>query len=441
MRVLKSACFATLYAVTCLWAISMDGDALASEDVEVLRVTGHGQSREQARFDAMRLALQQSVKQLIIADRIVESGELMRDRVMSTLNGHIASFVLIEVREDASSEFAVTADVGVSRSSIRNFMAYEQGEQSEVDGESLFAELDRLEKQSEAIDAMLTNALSAYPSDAFRVSLESIGPGKAGSVDLEIGLRSVNEFFGSFRELVKTLSERFIQMENRTDFFHQSYPRNMYEPLDATRICFTQGVISDRGTPVDASCGLLPEGDYFRGVFKGQFGVDVGSAHTVGGFSYSEYESHSDAQEAKSALPSHATYSNAEVVFALLDKSGHSVITTDDGCLSSYDPGQATVFNGIPDTFGGRFPFAFRTDSDGLYMYFGEVDSKFTVSIPRSSVDAAKAQRFVGTLVLAPHKYRDRPYVPFMTQPHKSFTEVCSTLLDNARMMHRGGNS
>src|SRR5690625_7279488 len=51
--------------------------------------------------NAVRAALQQSMEQLVVVDRTTADGALVRDRVLSTVNGFVRSFKLLEVVQTA----------------------------------------------------------------------------------------------------------------------------------------------------------------------------------------------------------------------------------------------------------------------------------------------------------------------------------------------------
>lgn len=413
-----------------MFALLFFSSSLGAEEVRLVRVTGYGATVSEARFDAMRTALQQTVDQLIISDRVIDAGDLAIDRVMSTLNGHVASFELVSIAASgALNETVVKADVGVSASSIRNFMSYGKGEKSELDGESLFAELARVEGQSQAIDEMLTNALSEFPSDAFEVTLQSVAPGKAGDVDLKVDVKSIDDYFDSLQELVYALSDRVID-DGFGYFDHLSFPKNTHQALGATRICFTESPLIDTSTKVRGRCGLLPKGNHFRGVFKGQFGVDVGTAQMTPSRP-SDPEAQKRWQRASDVRP-FEKYRKASIIFALLDEDGKSVMNSSDGCAITRDPGTSGY---MTPTFKGSFPFSFSSDEDGPYLYFGRVDSKMTISIPAESLNVASARSFIGALVLI-SGFTHPKFLTNFDKPPKTLAQGCADLLERAALIH-----
>ena len=64
----------------------------------VVEVTGRGASRTEARLDAIRLALQRTMQQLVVVDRLIKNDQIITDKIMSTLNGYVEDFKEIEVQ-------------------------------------------------------------------------------------------------------------------------------------------------------------------------------------------------------------------------------------------------------------------------------------------------------------------------------------------------------
>src|SRR5690625_1658783 len=114
--------------------------ALTAATVHELEAVGA--NINEARQNAVRAALQQSMEQLVVVDRTTADGALVRDRVLSTVNGFVRSFKLLEVVQTAP-ETVIRAQVVVSEADIANFIDYlDPAGGSRVDGESVFAEIE-----------------------------------------------------------------------------------------------------------------------------------------------------------------------------------------------------------------------------------------------------------------------------------------------------------
>jgi type IV secretory pathway TrbF-like protein len=84
----------------------------AQDKDKTVRVLGHGVNVSEARQDAIRQALQETMKQLVVVDRAVSADAIIRDKVLSTMNGYVEHFSEIKiVKEDGN--VTVEADVTV----------------------------------------------------------------------------------------------------------------------------------------------------------------------------------------------------------------------------------------------------------------------------------------------------------------------------------------
>jgi hypothetical protein len=142
---------------------------------------GSGETLFEAKQDAIRQALQASLEQLIVVDRAISDTKVIRDKVISTMNGYVEKFVLLDVQQN-NAGFRIRADIGVSESLIQNFVGTTTGSDSTFDGGALFAEQNRREAQESIEQLRLqTNGLildrlfRGYPTDVLNVSLDGIG--------------------------------------------------------------------------------------------------------------------------------------------------------------------------------------------------------------------------------------------------------------------------
>ena len=168
-----------LLAVFHIWLALVQAVHAGSANVAVT-VTGTGPTLDLAKSDATRQALQQTISQLVVVDREISGNSVVRDRVISTMNGYIENFVVRrEIKTGA--EFSVTADVVVSASRIENFLGIVTSAGGAFDGSGLFAEQARRKAQAEA-DILQQKArgeifdtvLRALPSKAISIKTTEI---------------------------------------------------------------------------------------------------------------------------------------------------------------------------------------------------------------------------------------------------------------------------
>lgn len=162
-----------------LWLALVQAAHAGSANVAVT-VTGTGTTLELAKADATRQALQQTISQLVVVDREIGGNAVLRDRVLSTMNGYIEKFVVRrEIKTGA--EYSVTADVVVSASRIENFLGIVTSAGGAFDGSSLSAEQARRQAQAQADilqrkarGEIFDNVLRPVPSKALSIRTTGI---------------------------------------------------------------------------------------------------------------------------------------------------------------------------------------------------------------------------------------------------------------------------
>jgi hypothetical protein len=155
-------------------------------------VTGTGITIDAARTDAVRQALQQTIVQLVVVERAIRNDRLVRDSVISTMNGYVEEFHEKSVRKE-DSEFLIDADVTISASRIENFIGVASGGSASLNGSSLLAEANREAAQRKARGEIFDRLLRGFPSELLDVRVTAIKPDDANpnsfAIDLEYGFK------------------------------------------------------------------------------------------------------------------------------------------------------------------------------------------------------------------------------------------------------------
>lgn len=148
---------------------------------------GTGETEYSARKEAIRLALQEQVSQLLVADRAIGDTEVIYDSVISTMNGYIESFELIKTETDSSGNYKVTARVVVSKQMLENHIASYATEAGEIDGEGLFgfaqtrnATQAAARMNAEANGYIFRRMFRGYPMQVFQSEVLAVKPGSPG---------------------------------------------------------------------------------------------------------------------------------------------------------------------------------------------------------------------------------------------------------------------
>ena len=189
--------------------------AFSQSDEVTVSVTGSGLSVDEARTDAIRQALQLTMKQLIVVDRAISGDKVLRDRVMSTMNGYIDKFSQTKINR-TSAGYSVSADVTVSASRIENFIGVVVGSGGEIPGHTLLAEQNRRaaqarvdQLQSEARGEIFDRVLRGFPTAAMELKISSIGlsDNDPNVINVAIAIKYKPTFVKALVNTVKTLAK------------------------------------------------------------------------------------------------------------------------------------------------------------------------------------------------------------------------------------------
>jgi len=146
------------------------------ETERVVEVEASGASMEEARRNAVRAALQMTLEQLVLADRKIENGQLVRERLLSTVNGFIQGFEVIQLLE-REPEYLIRARVTVAKADIENYVDYlGASKRSGIDGESIFGEIARRKMQASSLRRILRRLVKGVPLYRFSVNVDEISP-------------------------------------------------------------------------------------------------------------------------------------------------------------------------------------------------------------------------------------------------------------------------
>ena len=111
-------------------------------DKAVVEVTGVGATLSEARMDAIRLALQRTMQQLVVVDRLIKDDKVVTDKIYSTLNGYIENFKVLEKSQETNL-VTIKAEVTVSPTRIVSFAKVIGGTTTEIPGDIILGEAQR----------------------------------------------------------------------------------------------------------------------------------------------------------------------------------------------------------------------------------------------------------------------------------------------------------
>ncbi|GEM_PF-5872928 len=179
-----------------------------------IAVTGSGPSFDEARADAIRQALQRTMKQLVVVDRVVSGDRVLRDKIMSTMNGYIERYEQKAISKTTNG-LAVTAEITVSASRIENFIGVIVGGGGKIDSPALIAEQNRRfaqiqaeQEQAKARGEIFDRVLRGFPAAAMDVKLLNIGlsQGNPNILEVQVEYSFKPTFMRSLEGTLKAIS-------------------------------------------------------------------------------------------------------------------------------------------------------------------------------------------------------------------------------------------
>lgn len=372
-HLLSCRSFKLVHVIAVVFSLVASWSCLA-QDLETHRVEGVGPTFTEARQEAVRQALQKSVRQLIVADRLVVNDEVMEDRILATLNGFVHEVDVVSREQTDFGEFVVMADVTISGQAIANFASVVSGSSAEIDGESLFAEAQRTRRHSEVIGELVSGVLDGFPRDAVEVAPTNVSVEPDGEISIDFNIEPVDSFYSSLRQMLDALvpGQRFSA--SRRTWSHPA------EDLQRRAFCVQY-----------ADSGKGPTGRYP--------GYDCWPLSPS-----SVYE------------PAYLWGEYAMFVFSVVDQDGESVLQSERPCL-----------------WGERMTRLPRPrlieilDSQVNYRLFRIPKAKMTVRMPASAIDLERASSVIAMAVQ--YRYPER-YQVALGEPAVAPSELCQSLFE-----------
>lgn len=241
-----------------------------------LSVVGQGDSIDEARNDAIRKALQLAMKQLVIVDRAVSANAVLRDRIMSTMNGYIEAFQQENLVRTAGG-FSMAASITISASRIENFIGLTTAVGGSVAGSAILGEQSRRvaqmnaeSLQAQARGEIFDRLFRGFPTDAVevRVISTSLSATNHEIIDVHIEVSYKRLFIKALEDTIRALGGTACAPQPL--YFNPHIPVEMI--LDSTQSASCSPVSQSKnivclGYGTGASghgvkCYGLPPGDY-----------------------------------------------------------------------------------------------------------------------------------------------------------------------------------
>jgi hypothetical protein len=232
--------------------------SFAAKKTSSATVTGEGDSYWDARQDCIRQALQQAVAQLVVADRRIENDKLVKDSILSTMNGFVDSFEVIKQTSERG-RVQLVAQVTVSVSGIENFVLSSGKGSAKFDSNAVLGNLQKDDLMRVSNSEIVTRLFEGFPSRAFDVQVKKIAPDpqNRGIVLVTIDIRANKQFIRNLRSGLRVIGH---------------LGRYNYQAPDLLEVCFDSSE-SDLGNyvpyciTVDVDVDLLHQQMFGKGGF------------------------------------------------------------------------------------------------------------------------------------------------------------------------------
>jgi hypothetical protein len=170
----RSMLLAATVIVGSVLSLPLNGQQPSQRDT--VRVLGRGATRWAARNDAVRQALQQRVRQLVIADRAIAGDSLLYDNTVSTLNGFVESFDVISERIE-DKEVQLDTKIVVGTGEITRYIARRKTPTgAAIDGDGLLARVQATRLASEATARIVSRLFNGFPEFAVNLLIDDVQP-------------------------------------------------------------------------------------------------------------------------------------------------------------------------------------------------------------------------------------------------------------------------
>jgi hypothetical protein len=187
----------------------------AEGDKAVVEVTGVGATLSEARMDAIRQALQRTMQQLVVVDRLIKDDKVVIDKIYSSLNGYVENVKEVEVRQDTNS-VAIKAEVTVSPTRIVNFAKIMGGATTEISGGSILGEAQREIEARAVRGEMFARLFRGVPNDAFDLQT-NVHPANDNPqlLELTVNIRFNMKWYRQFRAGLEALGQKTAEVSNK----------------------------------------------------------------------------------------------------------------------------------------------------------------------------------------------------------------------------------
>jgi hypothetical protein len=140
------------------------------EQVYYLQVRAQGRDEKHARDQAFRLAVEQAIGALVVAETEVRRGEVNRNVVISYSSGFVHDFDIVK-RSQVNGVHEIVVDVWVARSHLADRLLSTSRTDAAVQGGRVSQQIQSFQHSRDQGDRVLAIVLADFPARAFEIKL------------------------------------------------------------------------------------------------------------------------------------------------------------------------------------------------------------------------------------------------------------------------------
>ena len=145
--------------------------SLNTKRVYYIEVDSRGDTFEDAKNEAFRLAIEQAVGTLILSEAESQNYRLKRNDIITYASGYVDRFEITD-RNQTGGQTRLRVRVWVAHSAIAGRLLHQQAEPREISGNTIATQIQSFQQQQQSGDRLLSTVLQDFPHRAFDVSME-----------------------------------------------------------------------------------------------------------------------------------------------------------------------------------------------------------------------------------------------------------------------------
>ena len=206
-------------------------------------VEATGRTAEEARTEAFRLAVDQAVGSLLLAETEVSNGDLKRRDIVVYASGYVDKFEILS-QENTSDGVKLRIRVWVSHSQIANRLLSKSETKGDIDGNRASVQIGSIDRERANGDRAVELVLRDFPGRAFDVELGQTnfvyGANRGTILEIPFTIKWSYNYLAALNEVLQKTSQNPDAVLCRSNCPHSRYIR-IQSPKDGARFVTLSG--------------------------------------------------------------------------------------------------------------------------------------------------------------------------------------------------------